>query len=227
MSLMVNQLSGFGAGGSAVAPTLTFIGTASLTTNTSTYTFSSQDIGTPGSDRLVVVVAAAYESSSSAGDTPSSITIGGVSATIHATGAGTGFNSASVSIASLLVASGSTADIVVTMPDAQVGMAIVVLALTGYSSAVPTTDATAISGGTDISLSMAVGPLHVGIIASAAAASGRSCGWSNATEVAEIEQSDGDGTLSVAILETASGTQTRTATWSASSYKSIAAAVWT
>jgi hypothetical protein len=138
---MATHLIGFGAGGSVV--TLSFTDSSVDASNLTTYTFSTQALGTAASDRRIVVGAG---SSSAAGTTVSSVTVGGIAATQLAT-AGTGNGIAALWIAS--VPTGTTGDVVVTFSQAQSRAGIGVWALygaaaaafdTGTSTADPMTD---------------------------------------------------------------------------------------
>ena len=98
---------------SSVPPSgLTFLTHEEDTANRTVYTFSNVAIGQPAEDRRIIVAAHSIQTSEKA---ISSITIGGVSATIHLN-----LNSASTTsdtdlvMASALVPDGTTADIVVT-----------------------------------------------------------------------------------------------------------------
>lgn len=97
----------------AANPVLTYIGKASDIGNLSTYTFTAQPIGAANATRRVIVLAVARGT----GATVSSITIGGVAASIAITPGGGGANP--TGIASLSVASGTTANIVVTFTAGQ------------------------------------------------------------------------------------------------------------
>ena len=109
--LMVNQLIGFGAAaGGAGPPTATFVANYADTTNLTPYTFTAANIGTASADRYVIVVMAW---GASANRTPSSVTLGGNAMTAVAGGA-TGFYGVGIYISASPVASGTTADVVVT-----------------------------------------------------------------------------------------------------------------
>jgi hypothetical protein len=100
--------------GSYVAPvssnvTSNYIGTAgSVSANTTVYTFNGASIGTAASDRIVFIAVSATGNSSI---NVSSVTIGGVSATLINTG---NASFGTIGNAYLNVTSGTTANIVVT-----------------------------------------------------------------------------------------------------------------
>lgn len=120
---------------SASGKVLTYQTSTSDSTNLTTYTFASQAIGTAASDRYVIVGVAGSNTASE----PSSVTIGGVSAT-KAVGTAGGNHSAGLWVAN--VPSGSTASIVVVWPGAIDRCAIGVWSATGLSSVTPTNTAT-------------------------------------------------------------------------------------
>jgi hypothetical protein len=129
MTLMVNQLNGFGATADTGAPkVLTYQTSAADDSNLTTYTFSAQAIGTAAADRYVHVFGGGSNDTSAV----SSVTIGGVTATINKTQTGT---SCTTFIATALVPTGTTADIVIVWGGAQVRCGIGVWSSTGLTSA--------------------------------------------------------------------------------------------
>jgi hypothetical protein len=127
-------LQGFWSGGQS-GPTLTYIGTTELTSDSDTYTFTNHDIGQPAADRLVIVVAT--EDATDANPAFTSITIGGVAATKHVEQDEGGSSGTNVAIASRLVAAGTTATIVLNTANPGSHASISVYTLTGYQSATP------------------------------------------------------------------------------------------
>lgn len=123
-------------------PNLSYIGTHVDENATQTRTYSNVSIGTAASDRLVVVCVMAGGGS----DAPTSITVGGNSATIHAQGEASYWQNATV--ASLTVTSGTTATIAVTLGSPDGGPCVIsVYTITGLGSTTPQdTDA---NGGVD------------------------------------------------------------------------------
>jgi len=115
-------------GGGGGTPAITFIGSTDQITNGITQTYTSHSIGTASSDRLVVVGIASQCSSNA---TISGLTIGGVSATLVANAADLRLP---VAMFSLLVTSGTTADIVATYSSSQNTSTIGVWTITGLSS---------------------------------------------------------------------------------------------
>lgn len=109
------------AGGKAV--NTSYIGTASSGTSASSFTFSSQSIGTADTNRIVFVAVGATGNS---GVTVSSVTIGGNNATLVNSGS-IGFGT--MTCAYLVVPSGTTATIVANFSGSQNRCAIDVYAI--------------------------------------------------------------------------------------------------
>jgi len=106
---------------------LNYIGAVSNTTGATTYTFTAANIGTATSDRVIVV---GVMLNSSTNRTVSSVTLGGNAMTSIV-----GTNSASnTALFRISVASGTTADIVVTGSGASNGCYVVVYSLTGWGT---------------------------------------------------------------------------------------------
>lgn len=116
------------------APTLEYIGTSSANTSgDTTHTHSSVSIGEASDDRLVVVVAHATRQST---DNPNltGVTIGGVSATIVRNQKTATSSSSYCSISSLLVTSGTTADIALVFDDNMTRSRLGIYVLRGLNS---------------------------------------------------------------------------------------------
>ncbi len=114
--LTINQLTGFAAQGKhAQASFITSAHTTSLSTGTHSATFSSVNLGTPSPNRIIAVCLAGNESStSSAGFTINSVTIGGINSTFIATNQALLVNTSTVSyIAYINESTLSSANIVV------------------------------------------------------------------------------------------------------------------
>ena len=98
-----------------------------------TYTFSSQNLGTAAPDRHIIVGVAARKGGSAT--TISSVTVGGVSATIVDQYSNSDSNSNISGIAIASVPTGTTGDIVVTFGAQMVRAVIAVYRATNLSSA--------------------------------------------------------------------------------------------
>lgn len=103
-------------------------------TTATTKTVSGLGIGVPSSDRLVVAVIYSANVNSGASVSPISITIGGVPASIVASGSGT---NVSILLCQALIPVGTTADVVGTYPSGAARMVASLYAVTGYSTADP------------------------------------------------------------------------------------------
>lgn len=194
--------------------------------STTPKTYTAFDIGAASSDRLVIVVVPS--SGGGAGRNISSITIGGVTATLH-TNQSTGGGQTSICLASANVPTGTTADIVITWSAAPTTQGLMVWTLSGYSSATPYSsygNADASSASTKVATlnTVAGGILFVGAMHSA----NDTVTWSSITE-------DDDFQVNAAAVRMGGGrnssltttvSNTETATWTGSQFNSIAAAVW-
>ena len=135
--LTTTQLIGFGAGGdvSGGGPiTATYIGRVTNTSTLTTYTFSSAGIGTAASDRFVVLAIGLIGSSGLV----NSVTIGGVAAT-ELYEFQDSIGSSVVAFYGLIVTSGTTADIVVTLASSATSCGVAIYNVNGNAS-VATTD---------------------------------------------------------------------------------------
>ena len=201
----------------------TYVATARSSSNTFTYTFTGASIGTAAADRLVVVCAS-INVTGSGSYFINTISIGGVTATMAVRSAA----NTNCAIAYLLVSSGTTADIVVSLGGTGTPgrCQIDVFNVNGWASQTPaSTGSTAATTGTTIS-------------ATAAASSG-SCAVSVCFTYAEIthswaspmiEASDfitEDSSASSAYASGLSvGTLTATVTKSLSSTSTMSIATW-
>lgn len=113
------------------AVTTTFLQTAEDETDTNVYTFSDQNIGTASADRCVVVAIGTRRTSTSA-TTIDSVTIEGNAADILYQQDNPGATTINVvAIATLIVTSGTTADIVVTVSATMTQLGIALYGMTG------------------------------------------------------------------------------------------------
>lgn len=97
---------------SASAASITFLQTASSTTNATSYTFSAQNFGTASSDRLIACAFSAKGGSSTA---LTSLTIGGVTATLVASAAGATVDDNIVALYVAAVPTGTSGSVVATL----------------------------------------------------------------------------------------------------------------
>jgi hypothetical protein len=149
---------------------------AADTGNNSTYTFSSQDIGTAAADRYVIV---AVSNSSAGSGSLSSATIAGVSATILQASANGGGDIATTIIGAS-VPTGATGSVVVNFGTGQVRCAIGVWAVYGLLSTTPV--ATASQSGNPGTLNVNTHSGGIVVAAGVSSDAGSSATWSGATE---------------------------------------------
>lgn len=116
----------FGAG----LPKLTFLGTASDITNSSTYSFTGKSFGKASQDRLIVCAVSGYRD---AGGTISSATIGGVAAAIYGN---TSVAYGSGAFIAAVVPSGNTGTITINWSNQQASCAIAWYSITGLQSTI-------------------------------------------------------------------------------------------
>lgn len=112
-----------------------YLQTTQDTSDQSTYTFSSQNFGTASSDRYIIIGIAARKAG--AATTISSVTIGGVSATIVAEYSNSDTNSNISALAIANVPTGTTGDVVVVFGATMVRCVITAWSATNLSSATP------------------------------------------------------------------------------------------
>ena len=140
-----------GAGGGAPTISAAFLQTAILGTDTTTYTFTAQNLGTAAADRTIIVVGHARVGSVP-GVTVSSVTVGGVSATIDVSKVQATANSTVAFIARAAVPSGTTGDVVVTLSSGALRAAIALYRVTGGSVSVKSSDSAGVGSGSNPTL---------------------------------------------------------------------------
>jgi len=190
MSFMVNQLIGFGVGGTAFSvahqtpPALDG-------TNATSYTFSSAAIGNADGSRVVVVGIAPRTNSAAS---ISSVTIGGNTATLGVTANATGQGADIASIYYLAVPSGTTADIVVNLSTTFVRCYINVWAVYGSSGAptATTSDNTLSTADLSATISCNAGGAIIGMAEGLVSTGPLSWTWTNLTERSDTN-ADSDG----------------------------------
>jgi len=212
-----------------VAAQLTFITQTSDITNLTTYTFTGVSIGTASDDRLVVIACAA-----GAGDARfalSSVTIGGTGATVHAASPNTDSGVATIQcgIASRLVTSGTTADIVITWSAGVDACNLAVYTLTAWKNSTPTStfSATTLLSVTTRTATVDLSARGATLFVVGPIGLGRTTSWSSTVE--DYDGSPGSrSTMAVANIlplnDTASFVET--ATTSTSNGIAIAAVSW-
>lgn len=162
--------------GASIPPTVTFIGTTSSTTNATTYTFNTVNIGGPG---LIVVVAQA-SADTGINRTLSSLTVNGTAASIHSNTSSQDF----AFITSSRVSSGSTANIVVTFSGSVLRCLIAVYRIQNNDNDTPVQALTNYSSSdvTSRSLNFTASGTAVGVFGATSGSGSGTFTWSNATE---------------------------------------------
>lgn len=116
----VAQMPGLLNAGGLLPITLAYKDSAQSGSNLSTYTFSDMAIGTATSDRLVIFGFVSTDQSGNPGDIPTGVTIGGEDATLLASFAAPSTLRHGLSLWWVALATGTTATVVITLPDTQV-----------------------------------------------------------------------------------------------------------
>lgn len=167
-----NFLPGWFPGGAVAGPAgpdLSFLSGNSNTANQASYTFSSLSFGAAAANRLLIV-AIAGGSSGGSGANLSSVTIGGVSATIHAqANNNNNTRNGHAAVVSALVTAGTSGDIVINWAF-DLGLmnenSYALYRVTGLVSTTPTDTATDTGGSPTLSIDRS----NLGFIVGAAAA---------------------------------------------------------
>lgn len=143
-----------------MAATITFLQLSKDASDLSTYTFSSTNFGTASSGRyLICVVSGRTQDGTSSGDLITSVTIGGVSATISVQAHNSG-NAQGIAIAH--VPTGTSGDVVVVFNETMTNADIAMYATTGVSSVTATDTATSTADPLSDTLNINAGGIAVG-----------------------------------------------------------------
>jgi len=205
---------------------LTYIGASSDGGGGTTYTFLSTSIGTASADRLVIV--AVTGGHADAKHNLTDVTIGGVSATIHATPADPNTNDSWIScgIASLVVTTGTTATIGVTWDKSINGCSVAVYTLKDYQSSTPIDTYEDASVANATSISATIDLRGGGATVFVASLRENLSSWSSA--ISDYAFQDGDAGIGVAHItgDTSESGHTETMTMASSDTRSIAAVTW-
>jgi hypothetical protein len=197
--LKATQLVGFGArtavaAGAADAVVSYISGTEATTDNQTVYTFTDHAIGTAAADRLVVVVTGAEEASLA--HAPTACTIGGNAADLVVVSDGA--NREGSGIFSLVVATGTTATIVVTFSATVDRGRIEVYTITGYASSTAHDTDRVSATAASISLTLDVPENGVAIAGIFKATANQAVAWTNADEDSDINVEGGSARMSTA-----------------------------
>lgn len=170
---------GFFKASTALTPVgLTYVTQVSSTSDLTTYTFNTTNIGTAAADRIVVVGVTVNGSSNGFPCTINSVTIGGNTATQIAQIVGASW--ATAGIFALAVPSGTTANIVVTLNRTAGRCAVAVWNMTG-ANITPADTLTDTNASADPTGTIDV-PANGCALAAAITATATTCTWSGLTE---------------------------------------------
>lgn len=203
--LMVNQLTGFGY--SKQKAELFFGSVEAKAVTAGDITFSSMMIGLPDSTRNIIIAVSQNDSRSSA---VTSLLIGGISATKIGE-----IENASGSILQCWIAtvtSGSTANVVVSIPGTCNFLCVSTFYSYGLKSKTPTSVSSSISAPGSTSVTVPDNGFAISFSMSGEATGTPTATWVNAVEQYDAVRSTGTTTGSGAILKTA-GPTTITCTW--------------
>jgi len=177
--MTLNLALRLGCKGGAAGKTLTFLQGTADAANASVYTFTAQNLGAAASDRRIIVSFGARAVGGTAMSV-SSITVGGISATINAQTANTSADVCLVATATAHVPTGTSGDIVVTVSRSCVRAGITVYSASGLTSEVASDSdtSTAVSPATS-SVTIPSGGFMVGFAVSSGASAAT---WSGLTE---------------------------------------------
>jgi hypothetical protein len=167
---MTNVAAVMGGAGAGVTFSLAYVTTATDATSQTTYTFAAQSIGVADTNRIVVVGICARSATTTLDF--STVTIGGVSATLTKKQRTT-TDTSTTTIAGLYqaaVPTGTTGDVVVTFNEAAVRAAVAVWRLVTATSTATATASSAVDPA-DVSLTI---PSGGGVIVFAASSAGTS-----------------------------------------------------
>lgn len=162
---------------SAASSNYSYLQSAQDTSDLTTYTFSSQNLGSADSGRYIAV--AIQSRRAGTGLAVSSVSVAGVSATIaiQQTNSSTNSNVAAIAIAA--VPTGTSGDIVVTLNSAAVRCAISVYRLVGITGVTPTHTDTSTASDPAMTVDVPAGGYAIG---SAITASSTTTTWTGLTE---------------------------------------------
>lgn len=206
----------------AKVPSGAYVIRYSQTTDATTFTFNTSDIGAADNSRRIVVVVMASSTGTQVRSL-SSLTIGGVTATIHANVS----NSRSTSIASLPVSTGTTSDIVVTMNNTCANCTIAIYRLINFASAFPQdVDSTSTAGATSLTRNITVSERSFVIAGVCGQASSTTATWTGVTEDFDVLVESGMRTTASSTMTAGNASYTVTCTASASIGMSLACLSW-
>ncbi len=195
------------AGGAVVDVTISYRTQSSSTSDLSTYTFSTLDIGTAGTRHVVVGVV-------SSGTSPSisSVTVAGVSATAMIELAESNLK---IGLWIASVPTGTTGDVVVTHTSSMLRCGVIVWAVYDITSTTPTATASDSAPALSQSLTINAGGVGIGLADGYQNGSTASWTWTGLTEDIDVDFADGanhDAMSGASLASAAGSSPTVTAT---------------
>ena len=194
--------------------------------NLSSYTFTAASIGTPSSDRYIVVAVSTSDNGNSPA-TVSSVTVGGQATTVVTQVAVISSDAprTTLLITNAPVTSGSTADIVVNLSSVEDRCGIAVWSLYGIGSTTPS--ATATDVGTTLSSSLTAPVGSVIIVASTCLTGSSSAVATASGYTQDFDSSNGLNGFSGGAIKTTASSTTVGTVWSTTNSKDTqVAAAW-
>lgn len=197
-----------------------FGSSASIDASQTTYTFAGLSIGTPAANRVVIALLS-FRGGTTA-RTLTSVTIGGVAATVHQ-------NISAVSVSSGLmyyvmcsavVPLGTTADVSATFSGTLLRGGVSTVIVQGASSALPTSSTQASGSGGSLNINVEPGNAVVGMTGSYSGGAG-SVSWTGLSEIFDLTYGSPGADSSGALLNT-----TLSETPRAISFSTSATGVW-
>lgn len=219
MSLALTNLIGFGAVTGEFS--CTYIGTTTLTTNLTTYTFSGVSIGAADPTRLVVVGVAAI---CGAFASVNSGTIDGSAATVVVAAGATRYSP--TAILSRVVPSGTTCDITVTLSTTGEHCSIHVWSIVNYGSATATdTDAVNTGPATSVTATLDI-PANGTAVYAHAHGDTSATSWTSASEVNDATVETRRHASGQKDVTTALSAHAESASWTTNATGGISGASW-
>lgn len=221
--LVASQLVGFGA--ASPAAWVETAATATDETDLTTYTFSSQSLGSPAADRYIIVGVTARRATAF---TITSVTVAGVTATLvagaDASNVSSGNTRAALYIAAVPASAGLTGDVVVVVSGAALRLGVICWRATGLLSATASSTVASTANDPTGTLTIPADGFGLGIVTSGVAAP--NVAWTGLTEDADTDLGTA-ATMSGASLRSLGGfSGTVTADFTTPSVSAGAFAAW-
>lgn len=208
-ALGINNKSGFGVYQIADAGVLsvTFLDNQSDTTNQSSYSYASMNFGAAAANRYIVAVFGAAEDSGGTGLATSSVTIGGVSATLLREDGHDAGGDTAVSIYIALVPTGTSGTVAITYAAGRRNAGVALYRLTGLNSTIAVDTASNTADPMTDTIDVNDGGV---VIAGAMTRSnvGATNTWTGVTQPGNVSDEIGNGDVLYASFEASLGSET-------------------